>query len=131
MKARATNSRTAQKRRAAGSIREAGAADGLVCDKCGHHNRAGASSCSECNGKRWAPKWVREVRRINRSFAVQVTDAHPAAEEPGGKRLTLYKWWPGGKATFNVPTLAQWERVKSIVGAELASFLNWPTVAGR
>ncbi len=103
----------------------------LICDLCGHHNPPRATACAKCKSRRWAPGWVRELRRINKSFAVQVTDAHPAAEEPGGKRLTFYKWWPGGKATFNVPTLAQWERVKSIVDTELASFLDWPIASAE
>lgn len=132
MKARAAVRRTTTKRPVTGRVMEPDAitATELICDKCGYHNPAGASACSKCENKRWAPSWVREIRRINRSFAVQVTDAHPAAEEPGGKRLTLYKWWPGGKATFNVPTLAQWERVKAIVDSELAPFLEWPVIEG-
>lgn len=97
-----------------------------VCDNCGAHNAVGAEKCSECGKKRFAPHWVREVRRINRSFSVQVTDAHEASDstEP---RLTLYKWWPGGKATFNVNDASQWEAVKGIVDTELAPFLGWKT----
>ncbi len=130
MKAQPTATRPRRVRRIAKSgappeRRPAEAARDLVCDQCGQHSPAAAVSCEKCGSKRFAPSWVRELRRINRSFAVQVTDAHPAAEEPGGRRLTLYKWWPGGKATFNVPTLAQWERVKSIIDTDLAPFLEW------
>jgi hypothetical protein len=59
-----------------------------------------------------------------------VTNPHPlsANTEPP---LTLYKWWPGGKASFNLPNQQQWERVKAIIDSELAPFLGWvapPTV---
>ena len=75
---------------------------------------------------RFAPIWVRNLRRINRSFAVQVTDPHPSAksEKP---RLTLYKWWPGGRATFNINTDVQWSEVKRIVEVDLAPHLGWQT----
>ena len=61
-----------------------------ICNACGAANVATASACVKCGKTRFAPSWVRELRRINRSFAVQVTDPHPSAEsnEP---RLTLHK----------------------------------------
>jgi hypothetical protein len=95
-----------------------------ICDACGAANAATATTCSKCHGTRWAPGWVRELRRVNRSFAVQVTDSHPLSDssEP---RLTLYKWWPGNKATFNIKNAAQWDAVKTIVDTDLARFLGW------
>jgi ribosomal protein L40E len=97
-----------------------------VCDSCGTLNAQTAESCSKCGGERFAPAWVRQLRRVNRSFAVQVTDPHPLA---GGTdpRLTLYKWWPGGNAGFNINDAAQWAAVKTIVDIELAPFLGWKT----
>lgn len=97
-----------------------------VCDTCGTHNAMGADECSKCGKSRWAPDWVLQLRRINRSFAVQVTKSHPSAASKD-PRLTLYKWWPGGKATFNVTRSPDWERVKEIVDIELAPFLGWST----
>jgi hypothetical protein len=54
---------------------------------------------------------------------VQVTDPNPAAttKDP---RLTLYKWWPGAHATFNVNTASQWNAVVAAV-EELLPYLKW------
>lgn len=95
-----------------------------VCDACGAINEIAASECSECGKQRFAPDWVLQLRRLNRSFVVQVTKAHPSAESQD-PRLTLYKWWPGGKATFNITRFGDWERVKGIVDTDLAPFLGW------
>lgn len=99
---------------------------GRICDACGAENASTATACSQCGGDRFAPSWVRQLRRINRSFAVQVTDPHPLAESED-PRLTLYKWWPGNKSTFNINSAAQWEAVKSIVDTDLAPYLGWKT----
>jgi hypothetical protein len=40
-------------------------------------------------------------------------------------RLSLYKWWPGGKANFNILTPAQWEAIKQIIDKELGPVLGW------
>jgi hypothetical protein len=96
----------------------------LVCDSCGALNDADAESCSSCAGTRFAPAWVTQLRRVNRNFAVQVTTPDPTYG-PADPRLTLYKWWPGGNASFNINDAAQWAAVKSIVDTELAPFLGW------
>lgn len=97
-----------------------------ICDSCGAENKATARECSACGSERFAPKWIRQLRRVNRSFAVQVTDPHPKADskEP---RLTLYKWWPGNRATFNINTADQWAEVTRIVEVDLAEHLGWKT----
>src|SRR5438874_1159646 len=97
-----------------------------ICDRCGHLNASAAEECSECGSKRFAPSWVLQQRRINRQFAVQVTEPS-ALSEKQDPRLTLNKWWPGGRATFHVPTVQQWERVKKLVDDDLAQFLGWKT----
>jgi len=99
-----------------------------ICDACGMANTASATACSNCGKTRWAPPWVQELRRVNRSFAVQVTDPHPSAGSTD-PRLTLHKWWPGDNSTFNINTAAQWEAVKAIVETDLARFLGWKTTA--
>jgi hypothetical protein len=95
-----------------------------VCDHCGVVNDGAADECSACGRARFAPEFVKQMRRINRSVSVQVARAHPASGSDAD-RLTLYKWWPGGKQTFNVNTSAQWEAIKHIVDVELAPFLGW------
>jgi ribosomal protein L40E len=99
-----------------------------VCDKCGALNGASATRCARCGGDRFAPDWVQQLRRVNKQFAVQVADPHPLSESTNPV-LKLYKWWPGGKANFNIPTAQQWEAVKRIVETELAPFLGWSTAA--
>lgn len=97
----------------------------LICDRCGSHSKPGTKTCDKCGAERFAPEWVREMRRVNRNFSVQVNDPHPLSDSVD-PRLTLYKWWPGGRATFNINTASQWEEVTSIV-TELAPFLKWKT----
>jgi ribosomal protein L40E len=99
-----------------------------VCDKCGTLNTARAKACAKCGGHRFAPGWVRQLRRVNKQFAVQVADPHPLSES-SNPVLKLYKWWPGGNANFNIPTAQQWEAVRRIVETELAPFLGWTTAA--
>jgi ribosomal protein L40E len=99
-----------------------------VCDKCGTLNTARAKACAKCGGHRFAPGWVRQLRRVNKQFAVQVADPHPLSEG-SNPVLKLYKWWPGGNANFNIPTAQQWEAVRRIVETELAPFLGWTTAA--
>jgi hypothetical protein len=100
--------------------------DYVLCEKCGVHNAIGIEVCSECGGKRFAREWVRELRRVNRSFSVQISDPHPLSERQDPV-LTLYKWWPGGNAKFNIPDAAQWQAVRRIIETELAPFLGWAT----
>lgn len=98
-----------------------------ICDRCGAENTSRAKVCTICGGTRFAPKWVRQLRRVNKQFAVQVTDPHPdsGAKEP---RLTLSKWWPGGSRSFNINGRAQWDAVRRAVD-ELSPYLKWSTKA--
>lgn len=98
-----------------------------VCDRCGAHNPLGAEECS-CGSKRFAPEWVQELRRVNRQFSVQVTDPHPLSES-SDPVLSLYKWWPGGRRTFNIPQASQWDAVRRIIDTELGPYLGWSTDA--
>ena len=62
------------------------------------------------------------LRRVNRQFAVEVTDPHPLSTSKDPK-LTLSKWWPGGRATFNINGKAQWDAVRQSVD-ELSPYLS-------
>ena len=99
-----------------------------VCDNCCTLNPPDADSCRECGKTRFAPEWIRQMRRVNKAVSVQVSRAHPSSESDED-RLTLYKWWPGGRATFNINSSAQWESIKHIIDVELAPFLGWRTAA--
>lgn len=94
-----------------------------VCNKCGEVNGPRAKKCQACGSTRFAKDWVRQLRRVNQAFAVQVTDPHPAAARPDPV-VTLYKSWPRPKS-FNINDAPQWERVKEIIDTELAPYLGW------
>jgi len=101
-----------------------GAVSSLVCNRCGTENSAGSSSCANCGSERFAPAWVLAKRPINRQVSVEVTQSN-AEYGPVQPRITLSKWWPGGRASFHIPSLAQWEAIAAIINNELAPFLNW------
>lgn len=98
-----------------------------LCDRCGTENTPRAKLCTNCGSTRFAPKWVRQLRRVNKQFAVQVTDPHPdsSSQEP---RLTLSKWWPGGSRSFNINSKAQWDSVRAAVD-QLSPYMKWSTKA--
>src|SRR5205809_778077 len=97
----------------------------IICDKCGNHCPPASKECS-CGSERFAPAFVRELRRINRALSVQIKDPHPQAESKE-RVISLYKWWPGGNANFNILTPAQWEAIKDIIDKELGPLLGWIT----
>ncbi len=99
-----------------------------ICDRCGAENPPSADVCEACGKDRFAPSWVRALRHITRNFLVQVTQ--PSAESANQDlRITLYKWWPGGKGTVHVNSQEHWERIKEIVDTELAGHLGWSSKA--
>jgi hypothetical protein len=95
----------------------------LVCDKCGNHCTPSSGACS-CGSERFAPTFVRELRRVNRSLSVQVKDPHPESENRDPV-VSLYKWWPGGRANFNILSPAQWNAIKQIIDEQLGPLLGW------
>ena len=97
--------------------------DYRLCDKCGKHCALTDTECT-CGGRRFAPTYIKEMRRINRALSVQIKDPHPDSENKG-QVISLYKWWPGGRANFNILTPTQWEAIKEIVDKELGPILGW------
>lgn len=95
----------------------------VVCEKCGNHCAPGANTCS-CGSARFAPSFVRELRRVNRALSVQVKNPHPEAKNRD-PIISLYKWWPGGRANFNILTPAQWDAIKQIIDQQLGPLLRW------
>ncbi len=97
-----------------------------ICNSCGIENKQRAKRCSKCGSKRFAPKWVKAKRPINRQFAVEITETNPDYGEVQ-RRITLTKWWLGDSTTFHIPTLEQWEEVQRIINEELGSIIGWKT----
>ena len=95
-----------------------------VCNKCGTNNPLNARECKECESDKFAPSWVLEKRCINRQVSVEVTKSNPKYGE-STERITLSKWWPGDSTTFHIPSMAQWEKIESIINNELAPLVGW------
>jgi hypothetical protein len=100
------------------------AAEPKVCDNCGMINAGDVNRCTSCGKTRFAPPWVHHLRRITRNLLVQVSAAHPLSSSTTD-HITLYKWWPGGKAKFNINDQSQWEAIKLAIDAYLASAVGW------
>lgn len=95
-----------------------------ICSNCGTANKVEASACVKCGGSRFEPEWVIAKAPINRQTSVQITLTNPefGAQE---KRITLSKWWPGGRAAFHIGRPGQWEEIKKIIDTRLAPEIGW------
>jgi len=99
-----------------------------VCSNCGTENKSNAAECINCEKSRFEPDWVKALRPINKQFSVQITSSNPQFGETDD-RITLYKWWPGGRHTFHFPKPNQWEKVVDIISHDLGPKLGWKTTA--
>ncbi len=95
-----------------------------VCNKCGEHNALNARQCKSCKSQRFAPNWVMEMQPINRQASVQVTKPNPEYGQ-ADPRITLSKWWPGGRATYHIPNAAQWQVIEETISGRFAPLLGW------
>src|SRR5438105_8890012 len=97
-----------------------------LCDKCGTHILGKALKCPKCGGTRFAPDYIRETRRITRFTSVRISEPHPESKSTTPV-VTLARWWPGGRANFNLLSPAQWEQIKKIIDEDFAPILGWVT----
>lgn len=95
-----------------------------ICSNCGAGNARNASECCECKKKRFEPTWVKAKRPINRQCSVQITASDPQFGN-SEDRITLSKWWPGGRDKFNIPKASQWQRIAHIIDNDLGPILGW------
>ncbi len=95
-----------------------------VCSSCGAENALNRADCGECGKVRFEPDWVVAKRPINRQLSVQVTKSNPEFGDVQ-ERITLSKWWPGGRATFHLPHQEQWDRIAEIIQSDLGPRLGW------
>lgn len=98
-----------------------------VCSGCSTENPVDRADCAACGKLRFEPEWVKAHRRITRQFSVQITTTNPAYGDVA-QRLTLSKWWPGGRSTFHLPNAGQWAQVVEVVQTQLGPLLGWKTV---
>jgi len=88
-----------------------------ICNRGGHENALNTGECKSCKSKKFAPNWVVAKRAINRQVSVEITASNPKFGK-SEYRLTLSKWWPGGRSTFHAPNVGQWEQIESIIQAD-------------
>src|SRR5437867_4621713 len=89
-----------------------------------------AQACGACGGHRFAPSWVEALTPINRQVSAQITRSSPEYGE-SVRRITLAKWWPGGRASFHVPSPEQWGKLRDAVEHHLGPKLGWKILATR
>lgn len=63
---------------------------------------------------------------VNRQTSVQATLSSQKFGDQE-KRITLSKWWPGGRTTFHISRPGHWEQIKSAIDEKLAPFIGWET----
>lgn len=95
-----------------------------ICSRCGLENKIEVIECDSCHASRFEPEWVIAKVPVNRQMSVQVTSSNPVFGE-SSKRITLSKWWPGGRATFHITKPGAWESVKDIIENKLAPIIGW------
>jgi len=103
---------------------EARTPDLKICSSCGAENKPAATSCHQCERERFEPDWVLAKAPISRQTSVQVTMSNAAFGEQQ-KRVTLSKWWPGGRATFHINQPGQWEEIKNAIDTKIAPIIGW------
>lgn len=99
-----------------------------VCSKCGTENDFSLTQCKDCQGEKFEPEWVLAKEKINRQTSVQITLSSAQYGTPS-KRLTLSKWWVGGRQSFNISQPGHWEQIRKIIDEKLAPKLGWKSSA--
>ncbi|PIQ76125.1 hypothetical protein COU78_00610 [Candidatus Peregrinibacteria bacterium CG10_big_fil_rev_8_21_14_0_10_49_24] len=97
---------------------------GRICNRCGAENGGDAVKCESCNSAKFAPEWVVAKRPINRQVSVEITKPDPKYGK-AENRITLTKWWPGGRANFHIPNAAQWGKIEALIENDLGPILGW------
>lgn len=98
-----------------------------VCSKCNFaNNPEKIEACKECGSDKFEPEWIKAKQSLTRNASVQITKSNPAYGK-SEDRLTLYKWWPGGRATFHITKPGHWEQIKEIIDTKFLDILGWET----
>lgn len=97
-----------------------------ICSRCGFENSPKEKGCIKCRAERFEPEWVIAKSPVTRQTSVQITKSNPAYGDVQN-RITLSKWWPGGRATFHIGVSGQWEEIKKIIDNKMVPILGWKT----
>lgn len=95
--------------------------DFKLCQKCHTENKLTARVCATCGNHKFAPPFIKKIEKVMGNTVAQVTIPQESEE----KRITLYKWWPGGNASFNINNQEQWEKIVEIIQTKLLPYLGW------
>ena len=98
-----------------------------ICQKCCKEVALNTKKCI-CNSTKFAPTFVKKIEKLNRQFSVQVTEPNKNLyknKKIADKRVTLYKWWPGGKSSLHINKVEEWDSIQDIINNRLWKFLNW------
>lgn len=117
--------KTAPNKKVAKRAKPVTAAGIKICQKCFEENTLSSLVCSNCGNKKFAPEFIKKIEKGIGNTYLQVTLPQDSEE----KRITLYKWWPGGKASFNINNQEQWEKIVEVIQTKLLPFLGWETKA--
>ncbi len=115
--------KTIAKKKAPKKAKRKSANDFKLCQKCSTENKLNATVCSSCGHKKFAPEFIKKIEKVTGNTYAQVTLPQDSDE----KRITLYKWWPGGKASFNINNQESWEKIVEIIQSKLLPYLGWKT----
>lgn len=96
-----------------------------ICQKCFEENNSSSLACFKCGHKKFAPDFIKKIEKGIGNTYLQVTLPKDSEE----KRITLYKWWPGGKSSFNINNQEQWEKIVEVIQSKLLPYLGWETKA--
>ena len=95
-----------------------------ICNKCGVENALNAKKCKSCSSEKFAPAWIEAKRPITPNISIEVTRQDPKFGKPE-PRITLSKWWPGGRHTYHIPNPSLWEEIETIINNDLAPLIGW------
>lgn len=121
----ATKKRAIAKKKIVKRKKNAAAITTKLCQKCFFENTSTVIVCSNCGYKKFAPEFIKKIEKGIGNTYLQVTLPKDSDE----KRITLYKWWPGGKASFNINNQEQWEKIVEIIQTRLLPYLGWESKA--
>ncbi len=96
-----------------------------ICQRCYAENALSVTVCKNCGKDKFAPEFIKKIEKVIGNTYAQVTLPKDSEE----KRITLYKWWPGGSTSFNINNLEQWEKIIAVTHEKLLPFLGWESKA--
>jgi ribosomal protein L40E len=92
-----------------------------ICQKCFVENEIEAIKCDGCGGKKFAPEYIKKIEKVTGNTFAQITLPQDSKEQ----RITLYKWWPGGRTSFNINNIEQYEKIVEVIQTKLLPAIGW------